>query len=53
MRAPSPTSTLNYSAGEVVANQSITPTLATTGRNVCSYATSPAYHVVDLVGWFV
>ena len=52
-RAPSPTSTLNFSAGEVVANQSIVPTQATTGRPVCSFSTSPAYHVVDLVGWFV
>ena len=53
MRAPSPTSTLNYSAGAIVANQSIVATRATSNRDVCSYSTSPAYHVVDLVGWFV
>ena len=51
--APTPTSTLNYSAGEIVANQSIVPTRASSNREVCSYSTSPAYHVVDLVGWFV
>jgi hypothetical protein len=52
-RAPSSTSTLNYSVGGVVANQSIVPTMTTSGREVCTFATSPAYHVVDLVGWFV
>ena len=46
-------STLNFVAGDVVANQAITPTRATSGADVCTFATSPAFHVVDLTGWFV
>jgi hypothetical protein len=46
-------STLNFVAGDIVANQAITPTRAASGADVCTFATSPAYHVVDLTGWFV
>ena len=50
---PYKSSTLNFVAGDIVANQSITPTFAASGADVCTFATSPAYHVVDLTGWFV
>ena len=50
---PYDSSTLNFVAGDVVANQAITPTRAASGADVCTFATSPAYHVVDLTGWFV
>ncbi len=50
---PYQSSTLNFVAGDVVANQAITPTQAASGADVCTFATSPAYHVVDLTGWFV
>ncbi|MGZ4678815.1 MAG: hypothetical protein ACXV98_11440 [Ilumatobacteraceae bacterium] len=50
---PYQSSTLDFIAGGVVANQAITPTLATSGADVCTFTTSPAYHVVDLTGWFV
>ncbi len=50
---PYPSSTLDFVAGDIVANQAITPTLAASGADVCTFATSPAYHVVDLTGWFV
>jgi len=50
---PYRSSTLNFVANDVVANQAITPTRASSGADVCSFATSPAYHVVDLTGWFV
>ncbi|MGZ7023129.1 MAG: hypothetical protein ACXVJ3_17975, partial [Ilumatobacteraceae bacterium] len=50
---PYQSSTLDFTAGGVVANQAITPTLATSGADVCTFTTSPAYHVVDLTGWFV
>ncbi|MEY2583825.1 MAG: hypothetical protein QOE09_3674 [Ilumatobacteraceae bacterium] len=50
---PYKSSTLNFLAGDIVANQSITPTFAATGAEICTFATSPAYHVVDLTGWFV
>jgi hypothetical protein len=51
--APYGSSTLNFVAGDVVANQAITPTRAASGADVCTFATSPAFHVVDLTGWFV
>ncbi len=50
---PYNSSTLNFVAGDVVANQAITPTRAATGADICTFATSPAYHVVDLTGWFI
>jgi hypothetical protein len=50
---PYQSSTLNFVAGDVIANQAITPTRATSGADVCTFATSPAFHVVDLTGWFV
>jgi hypothetical protein len=50
---PYKSSTLNFVAGDIVANQSITPTFAASGADICTFATSPAYHVVDLTGWFV
>jgi hypothetical protein len=50
---PYHSSTLNFVANDVVANQAITPTRASSGTDVCSFATSPAYHVIDLTGWFV
>ncbi len=50
---PNKSSTLNFVAGDIVANQSITPTFAANGAEICTFATSPAYHVVDLTGWFV
>ena len=50
---PYDSSTLNFIAGDVVANQAITPTRAASGADICTFATSPAYHVVDLTGWFV
>ena len=50
---PYHSSTLNFVAGDIVANQAITPTRAASGADVCTFATSPAYHVVDLTGWFV
>lgn len=46
-------STVNFVANEIVANQAITPTRAASGVDVCSFSTSPAFHIVDLVGWFV
>jgi hypothetical protein len=46
-------STLNFVAGDVVANQAITPTRFASGSDICTFATSPAFHVVDLTGWFV
>jgi hypothetical protein len=46
-------STLNFVAGDVVANQAITPTRLASGADICTFATSPAFHVVDLSGWFV
>jgi hypothetical protein len=50
---PYDSSTLNFVSGDVVANQAITPTRAASGADVCTFATSPAFHVVDLTGWFV
>ena len=50
---PYGSSTLNFVAGDVIANQAITPTRAASGADVCTFSTSPAYHVVDLTGWFV
>ena len=50
---PYASSTLNFVAGDVVANQAITPTRAASGADVCTFSTSPAFHVVDLTGWFV
>jgi len=50
---PYGSSTLDFIAGDVVANQAITPTRAASGADICTFATSPAYHVVDLTGWFV
>ncbi len=50
---PYGSSTLNFVAGDVVANQVITPTRASSGADLCTFTTSPAYHVVDLTGWFV
>ena len=50
---PYHSSTLNFVANDVVANQAITPTRTSSGADVCSFTTSPAYHVVDLTGWFV
>ena len=50
---PYASSTLNFLANDVVTNQAITPTRAASGADVCSFATSPAFHVVDLTGWFV
>jgi hypothetical protein len=49
---PYGSSTLNFVAGDVIANQAITPTRAATGADVCTFSTSPAFHVVDLTGWF-
>ncbi|MEP7202010.1 MAG: hypothetical protein ABI894_05335 [Ilumatobacteraceae bacterium] len=51
--SPYHSSTLNFVANDVVANQAITPTRTSSGADVCTWATSPAYHVVDLTGWFV
>ena len=50
---PYGSSTLNFVAADIVANQAITPTRAASGADICTFATSPAYHVVDLTGWFV
>ena len=50
---PYNSSTLNFVAADVVANQAITPTRAASGTDICTFATSPAFHVVDLTGWFV
>jgi hypothetical protein len=50
---PYGSSTLNFVAGDVVANQAITPTRAASGADVCTFSTTPAFHVVDLTGWFV
>jgi len=50
---PYKSSTLNFVAGDVVANQAITPTRLASGADICTFATSPAFHVVDLTGWFV
>jgi len=50
---PYNSSTLNFVGGDIVANQAITPTGAASGADVCTFATSPAFHVVDLTGWFV
>jgi hypothetical protein len=49
---PYHSSTVNFVAADVVANQAITPTRAASGADICTFATSPAYHVVDLTGWF-
>jgi hypothetical protein len=50
---PYGSSALNFVGGDIVANQAITPTRAASGADVCTFATSPASHVVDLTGWFV
>ncbi len=50
---PYNSSTLNFVAADVVANQAITPTRAASGADICTFATAPAFHVVDLTGWFV
>jgi hypothetical protein len=50
---PYKSSTLNFVAGDVVANQAITPTELASGAEICTFATSPTFHVVDLTGWFV
>jgi len=50
---PYKSSTLNFVSGDVVANQAITPTRLATGADICSFSTSPAFHVVDLTGWFI
>jgi hypothetical protein len=50
---PYHSSTLNFVAADIVANQAITPTRAASGADVCTFSTSPAFHVVDLTGWFV
>lgn len=50
---PYRSSTLNFVTAGVIANQAITPTRASSGADICTFATSPAYHVVDLTGWFV
>jgi hypothetical protein len=50
---PYQSSTLNFVAADVVANQAITPTRAASGADICTFSTSPAFHVVDLTGWFV
>jgi hypothetical protein len=50
---PYHSSTLNFVASDVVANQAITPTRAASGADICTFSTSPAFHVVDLTGWFV
>ena len=50
---PYHSSTLNFVAADVVANQAITPTRAASGAGICTFSTSPAFHVVDLTGWFV
>ncbi len=50
---PYHSSTVNFVAADVVANQAITPTRAASGADVCTFATSPAFHVVDLTGWFI
>lgn len=50
---PYHSSTLNFVAGDIVTNQAISPTRATSGADICTFTTSPAYHVVDLTGWFV
>jgi hypothetical protein len=50
---PYTSSTLNFVAADVIANQAITPTRAASGADVCTFSTSPAFHVVDLTGWFI
>lgn len=50
---PYTSSNLNFVAGDVVANQAITPTRASAGAEICTFATSPAFHVLDLTGWFI
>ncbi len=50
---PYQSSALNFVAADVVANQAITPTRTVSGADICAFATSPAFHVVDLTGWFV
>jgi hypothetical protein len=50
---PYGSSTLNFVAADTVANQAITPTRAASGADICTFSTSPAFHVVDLTGWFV
>ncbi len=49
---PYSTSTLNFVAGATVANLSIVGAPAATGEPICTFADAPAFHVVDLVGWF-
>ena len=50
---PYGSSTLNFVAAGVVANQAITPTRAASGADICTFSTSPSFHVVDLTGWFL
>jgi hypothetical protein len=50
---PYGSSNVNFVAGDVIANQAITPTRASSGADICTFATSPAFHVLDLTGWFL
>ncbi|MGB8858571.1 MAG: hypothetical protein WCC60_04915 [Ilumatobacteraceae bacterium] len=50
--APYATSTLNFTADATVANLSVVPAPAITGQPICTFSDVPAFHIVDLVGWF-
>lgn len=49
---PYGTSTLNFVAGATVANLSIVGAPSATGEPLCTFSDAPAFHIVDLVGWF-
>jgi hypothetical protein len=51
--APYATSAVNFVAGATVANLSIVATPAASGQPICTFSDAPAFHIVDLVGWFV
>ena len=50
---PYRTSTVNFAADATVANLSVVPTPAFGGQPICTFSNVPAFHLVDLVGWFV
>ena len=50
---PYRTSTVNFVADATVANLSVVPTPAFSGQPICTFSNVPAFHLVDLVGWFV
>lgn len=46
------TSNINFDPGDVVANQAVVATPQGSRSSVCSWALRPAWHVIDLVGWY-